>query len=992
MAERDPKAWKISSKMEPNYEGGLIHNDFIEATLFIKLSRAQRNGIPALSRSLGGDHTTLCYVRGEGIYELINNPVGDSTTDGDWELMPTASADGSIKPIGNWDISNLNPVLQDTDAAGINGQFYYVTGAPTQQDVTHAGLFLGTTQQLINEDWVMSVGTHWIRVRNTTTWDTLNKPQSIIDYENGIVIGHIHSIGDITGLQAALDAKWDDGNLADMVLDFVDVPDSGISNVAFLRKHFYDKTQTYTRDEINALLSGLSLGDPTFDGERAIRKIPVVGENTQTTALGATVEEMFYGFIKPVETLQPFAVQEVGDNVTPTINGSVDPKDAEVISGNVVIKDELDGTALSVAAAVPPAITNFNQAGAAKTIAAGLAQSYKVTYTYKKTATDPDVNVVGETVFLKGVYPFLTGMAATGLTGANIYSTLTKLVQDKGSQTFSFTGTDQRIYIAIPQAYGAPVSIQDQSGNELIGSLFPASPSVLAVDSSGLTVDWSGINYNVYESQYDVTMNGSEFVVYFDQELSGITDLDDIAEGTVNKHFTQVYKDKLDDITTPGADIGDMKEADFISHYEGIIDHAAELAILGWNDSGAPIAAGSYVKYTGWNATEGLSTWATADKDNNDDVNGFVEAIITNGSSGRIILKGENRLIDTSGQVPGTRVYLGATGGVLFSPPVSGSLVQIGVVEYQANPGIVASRELRNLVLDQYVAEFRPNTSYPEFGVCAYNDPEQGLILLRAKTAFTSGGSINLNDWDPLGADMKRTVYDVDDNGIVDESTVTVVEVYNGTGLTITKGTLVKFSGFNAIVSKPTILAADQSSNEEAVGIVLEDIATVTSGKIVVRGIVKGVDTTGMTVGDRLYLSTAGGYTITKPTDGYIQEIGRVTRVDAADGEILIILDEKEVETIEQIVENAFVITGGNVVKTVMGYNTINQLTQVVDYTLPLISGLTTTKYLIHVKNGSGGTINLLTNNPDTLEGDSSVQMLDGESFTLYINNGYKIL
>jgi hypothetical protein len=257
MAIRDPQAQAFSTVIEPNFDGGLIHNDWIKGTIFIKITKAQRNAIGPLFRSLQNDNTTACLVIEDGvIYKLINNPTTQDTTDSDWApAISVANADTQIIPIGTWDITNTNPVLQDTDANGINGNFYYVQGAPNLTDVTIPGLFQNTTTQVINKDWILSVGTHFVALSNTTTWDNLNRPQSIIDYENGTVIGHTHTLSEVIGLISALAEKYDENDLADMVLDFADVPDSSIGNVAFLRKHFYDKSFVYSKDEVDILLS-----------------------------------------------------------------------------------------------------------------------------------------------------------------------------------------------------------------------------------------------------------------------------------------------------------------------------------------------------------------------------------------------------------------------------------------------------------------------------------------------------------------------------------------------------------------------------------------------------------------------------------------------------------------------------------------------------------------------------------------------------------------
>jgi hypothetical protein len=263
MATRDLQAQAFSTVIEPNFDGGLIHNDWIKGTIFIKITRAQRNAIGPLFRSLQDDNTTACLVIEDGvIYKLINNPTTQGTTDNDWApAISVANADTQIIPIGTWDINNTSPVLQDIDANGINGNFYYVQGAPNKTDVTIPGLFQSNTIQVINNDWIISVGTYFVALSNTTTWENLNRPQSIRNYENGIVISHTHSLSEILGLLSALSEKYDANNLASMTVDFVDVPDSGIGHVAFLRRHFYDKTNVYNKNEIEYLLSLISVDD-----------------------------------------------------------------------------------------------------------------------------------------------------------------------------------------------------------------------------------------------------------------------------------------------------------------------------------------------------------------------------------------------------------------------------------------------------------------------------------------------------------------------------------------------------------------------------------------------------------------------------------------------------------------------------------------------------------------------------------------------------------
>ena len=280
MATRDPNAWRIKSTMEPDFDGGLIHNDFIKGTVFIRVTKAQRNSIGKLYRSLESDSTTICLVLNDNVfYKLINNPDTEATQDSDWEALPFegVGGDGAIMPIGTWDANNQDPALTDSDASGINGNFYYVVGAPSPINVSYPDLFQDEEKEVVDNDMVMSMGDYWEVIKNTTTWEALNKPQVIVDYENGIVIAHSHAIADIAGLSSILASKYDESDLADMTLDYVDVPDAGLVNVAFLRKHFYDTSQLYTRDELSLILGEKA---DLVDGKVPVEQLPdqAVGE------------------------------------------------------------------------------------------------------------------------------------------------------------------------------------------------------------------------------------------------------------------------------------------------------------------------------------------------------------------------------------------------------------------------------------------------------------------------------------------------------------------------------------------------------------------------------------------------------------------------------------------------------------------------------------------------------------------------------------------
>ena len=779
MATRDPNAWRIKSKMEPDFEGGLLHNDFVQASVFIRVTKAQRNAIGSLLRDKSTSLTTLCFVTNDQVfYELINNPTSESTQDSDWKSISQVSGGGNIIPIGNWDISNTDPVLADTGAVNINGNFYYAIGAPNPVDVTIPGLFLGQTKQIINNDFIMSMGTHWEVIQNATTWESLNRPQVIIDYENGIVIAHLHEIGDVNGLATALADKYDADDLADMVLDYVNVPDSGIVNVAFLRKHFYDKTVLYTKDDINSIVSQIEVSDTDFDWSRNIRKLPQIGDVPGTSKLGGGIDEIYYGFIKPEENLVITNVYEVGSTVSPQATGFIDPKDALSLTGLVYIRDKDDNAGASFTPSVPPIISNFDETLNSIVVLVGQAQWYYLEYNYKKLPADSDTNVIGSNTYVNGVYPFLTGMAATGLIGSTIYAALTKAISERGTKVFTINGTSQRVYIAYPTTYGELSSIVDESGNELIGSLFPNNPVTIAVDSSGLTADWQ-VDYYVYESDYDISATQQKYIIYFDTEeqIVDLTlNLDNITEGVTNKHFTSTHRDKLDAITIAPVDIGDMKRSEFATeavalNTSGIVDHAWELVTVGKNNTLSDIPAGRYLIIVEIESPTLSAIVELADKDNgNLTVEAFSDEILTaNGGTGRIIIVGYNTSLDTTGHSLGTRVYLGQNGTVQYTPPSSGSLIDLGEVLFEGNPGLIKSLEYVNHLSANFQENWRANTFYPKFTKIAVEHPDfPGLtpFLVRTKKDLTSAAIFDPsdieypNEYESLGGEMKIDLYD----------------------------------------------------------------------------------------------------------------------------------------------------------------------------------------------------------------------------------------
>lgn len=236
--------WLIRSEMQPAFDGGFIQSKFLIGGIFVVKSKAQRNAIHILNRRLDASTTTLVVVSDENrIYRLVSNPNSLTTADINWEVFFIGQT-SSFRPVGTWDADNNILILSDADALNRNGEFYFVSDAPTQRTVQYPTLFGGIAVDVVDGDLIVSVGNKWSVITSTVQWDALSKPQSITDYVNGIVIAHTHTIANIDSLQVTLDAKFDSGDVADSNIDFALVPNASIVDVEFLRQFYYTKVET----------------------------------------------------------------------------------------------------------------------------------------------------------------------------------------------------------------------------------------------------------------------------------------------------------------------------------------------------------------------------------------------------------------------------------------------------------------------------------------------------------------------------------------------------------------------------------------------------------------------------------------------------------------------------------------------------------------------------------------------------------------------------
>jgi len=124
--------------------------------------------------------------------------------------------------------------------------------------------------------------------------------------------------------------------------------------------------------------------------------------------------------------------------------------------------------------------------------------------------------------------------------------------------------------------------------------------------------------------------------------------------------------------------------------------------------------------------------------------------------------------------------------------------------------------------------------------------------------------------------------------GVINEAQNLITEVYNKTGATLTKGTIVYINGGQGNLPSVTkALATGDSTSAQTYGIVRNDITNNNNGYVVVAGRISDLDTQAYTEGTQLYLSptTAGTFTSTKPyAPQHLVYVGIVVRAHPTQG------------------------------------------------------------------------------------------------------------
>ena len=199
----------------------------------------------------------------------------------------------------------------------------------------------------------------------------------------------------------------------------------------------------------------------------------------------------------------------------------------------------------------------------------------------------------------------------------------------------------------------------------------------------------------------------------------------------------------------------------------------------------------------------------------------------------------------------------------------------------------------------------RPKIDFIAAGSTAISGLENPTNDSVEVTISSTGGGLTNGDYgDIIVSGTGTTVLTIDATGTRDDSTflrgdstwahveVTRFPVKNTSASTLPIGTPVYATGSVGASGATEVAAADasDSANMPAIGLLEQELVVNAEGFAVPLGIVRGLDTSAYTINGTAFVASSGGLTPTRPTGAttLVQNIGRITRVHASTGEILV--------------------------------------------------------------------------------------------------------
>ena len=230
-----------------------------------------------------------------------------------------------------------------------------------------------------------------------------------------------------------------------------------------------------------------------FDGARPIKGDAIIGMNTGATTVNEFLEDVFFPFVQAIISLNSgTSYYETGSEQNISLSGSISANDETIFSDAkiYVVQD-----AEEIAFASQAGAFNVNDSN----VVADCDYIAKVTVGGNGTQHP----ISSETKRIRFLLPFLYGSSAEQLTGDNLYTSLTKLIQTKANKTVNFNASNSYFYFAYPVSYGVLTAIKDQNGFDVTAS-FQVADTIITSLQGGLSS-----TFKVYRTINTTSINGN---------------------------------------------------------------------------------------------------------------------------------------------------------------------------------------------------------------------------------------------------------------------------------------------------------------------------------------------------------------------------------------------------------------------------------------------------------------------------------------------------
>jgi hypothetical protein len=189
---------------------------------------------------------------------------------------------------------------------------------------------------------------------------------------------------------------------------------------------------------------------------------------------------------------------------------------------------------------------------------------------------------------------------------------------------------------------------------------------------------------------------------------------------------------------------------------------------------------------------------------------------------------------------------------------------------------------------------------------------------IRYNTTDSTLEEWNGTEWRSISADASCsnifTNKTIDDYTNIVKANAVHSRVKNQSGVTMTKGAVVAYSGYSDSEDAIKVVKADNTTGV-AIGILNDDILADEFGMMISTGIIDGLDTSAYTNGTILYTDATGGLTDVEPTTGFSQPIAYVLKSNENIGVLQVLAaypkqDADDVRGIDTIVKSNFISSG----------------------------------------------------------------------------------